>query len=106
MKNVEKVHSDAQGWSVPISGLLPLKGWAVRYVAGMRPDIKAGYWLSRWRLNSARDNATFAFEPELTMCFNEQSDAQTVSNSLRNNAEIDTRVVQIGEFGQPLIEES
>jgi hypothetical protein len=95
MKNVEVIHSERGAWRVPIHGMPPLSGWAVQHVSGMEPEIKEGYWLSQWQTNSARDTATFNFEPGLHMCFNEEKDAIAVSNALRENAEIETRVVKI-----------
>jgi hypothetical protein len=74
----------------------PLSGWAVQYVSGMeQPDIKGGFWLSHWRVDSTQNSATFNFEPGLRMCYNEEKDAIAVSNALRENAEIETRVVKV-----------
>ena len=96
MKNVEVVHSKGMGaWRVPIQGMPPLKGWAVQYLSGMGPDIEEGFWLSFWRVNAARDEATFNFEPGLHMCYTEEADAIAISDALRKIAEIETRVVKI-----------
>jgi hypothetical protein len=95
MKNVEVIHSTASAWRIPIQGLPPLRGWAVQYVSGMDAAIKAGYWLSFWRVNSARDSATFSFEAGLHMCFDGETEANAISDALRRFAEIETRVVEI-----------
>ena len=95
MKNVEEIHSKIGAWRVPIHGMPPLSGWAVQYVSGMSPEIKEGYWLSHWPVNSTRDSATFNFEPGLHMCYTEESEAVAVSNALREHAEIETKVVKV-----------
>lgn len=96
MKNVEAIQPKGLGaWCVPVHGMPPLKGWAVQYISGMGPEIEEGYWLSNWRVNAARDSATFGFEPGLNMCYTEESDAVAISDSLRNVAEIETKIVKI-----------
>lgn len=83
-------------WRVPVQGMPPLKGWAVQYVSGMGKGVEEGSWLTFWRVNAARDEATFNFEPGSPhMCYDEEADALAVSGALRNVAEIETRVVKI-----------
>ena len=95
MKHVEEVHSRLGAFRVPIHGLPPLSGWAVQYVSGMGPDIKQGFWLSGWSVNAARNEAVFGFEPGLHMCYEEEKVAIAISDALRKEAEIETRVVKI-----------
>jgi hypothetical protein len=94
MKNVEFAPA-RPAFRVPIDGLPPLSGWAVQYVSGMESEtgIKQGYWLSNW--NATGEAAYFGFQAGLHMCFNEERDAIAVSEALRNEAEIETRVVKI-----------
>jgi hypothetical protein len=96
MKNVEIVHSTGLGaWRVPIHGLPPLSGWAVQYISGMDSEIETGSWMSFWRLNPDRTEATFNFEPGLHMCYNDEATALAISKALQEVAEIETRVVKI-----------
>ena len=62
MKHVEIIHSKIPTFRVPIHGLPPLSGWAVRYVSGMEgtPDIEPGDWLSQWHVGA--DDVAFYFE--------------------------------------------
>ncbi len=84
------------GWRIPIQAMPALKGWAVQYVSGMGPDVEQGSWLSYWRTNAARNEATFLFEPGLPhMCYNEEEEANAVARAFRQVAEIETRVVKI-----------
>jgi hypothetical protein len=99
MKNVELFQSSKQVWRVAIEGLPPLAGWAVQYVSGADPNanppIEEGYWLSQWDYNKKAKEATFSFEPDLHMCFNEESYALAVSDALWRVGELETRVVKI-----------
>jgi hypothetical protein len=96
MKNVEVFHSRVPTFRVPIQGLPPLSGWAVRYVSGMEgtPDIAPGDWLSRWHVGG--DDVVFNFEHGLHMCFNEETDATRAADYLLKAAEIKTAVVKVG----------
>jgi hypothetical protein len=102
MKNIEEIPSPTiPSFRVRIQGAPPLRGWAVKHLSGMEDlGVKPGFWLSQWRVSSTgdKDSATFKFEPELAMCFNEESVAKAVSTVLREQGEIQTEIVRIGEF--------
>jgi hypothetical protein len=98
MKNVEKIHSNIGAWRVPISGMPPLTGWAVQYGSGMESEIKAGWWLSEWNVNSAPIQPATLPHSILSQAWNglsTKSDATAVSDALRKRAGIETRVVKI-----------
>ncbi len=96
MKHVEIIQSKIPVFRVPIHGLPPLSGWAVKYVSGMEgtPDIEPGDWLSQWHVGA--DDVVFNFEHGLHMCFNAEADATRASDYLLKAAEIKTAVVRVG----------
>jgi len=95
-KNVQKV-SGRPFFRIPVEGAPRLRGWVVEYVSGMDdPTIKPGYFMSHWNVGGDRQTATFGFEAELLMVFGDESQASAVSNALRDNADIETKVSQIG----------
>jgi|GEM_PF-4203098 len=94
-KNVEEVVLPIPSFRVPIEGMPPLRGWAVKYVSGMGPDYKPGYWLSRWHINAAEHEVLFTFEAALHMCFNQEPGAVAAAEALRKY-DIETEVVKIG----------
>ena len=94
MKNVVIVPS-RPAIRFPVQGFPPLEGWAVRLLIDIPDaDYKKGYWMSRWSNSPAVRE--FAFEAESHMVFNVEADAKAVSDYLRNEAEIGTEVVKIG----------
>lgn len=97
MKNVERLASHPF-FRAPLYGAPPLKGWALQYVSGIDDDleIKPGYWLTQWNPTPDRTSATFNFENELVMCFNEEAAAAAISKALRDTTEIETKVVKVG----------
>jgi len=96
MKNVEVFHRKIPVFRVPVQGLPPLQGWALRYVSGIEgvSDIATGDWLSEWYIGA--DAVTFNFEHGLHMCFNEEAEAKRAADYLLNTAEIKTTVVKVG----------
>ena len=95
MKNVETLNRSIPGFRISIHGMPRLHGWAVQYVSGMQeePDIKPGHWLSNWHADDK--GVTFAFDPEMHMCFPMKGDAGRASELLVK-AEIKTAVVRVG----------
>lgn len=95
MKNVE-ILPPKSIFRVPIHGHPPLRGWALKYLSGIEEvaDVKPGYWMTQWYF--AGGSATFAFEAGVTMCFTDETEANRISESLRNEADIETEVVKIG----------
>ncbi len=96
MKNV-KVLQSRPIFRVLMEGLPPLSGWQVRYVSGIDPkeNIKPGFWMSQW--NATGGTVTFVFEPELVMCFTDETETRKISDFLQKEAEIETEVVKIGQ---------
>ena len=94
MKNVKLFQSSKKVWRVAIEGLPPLAGWVVQHVSGA-DGAEDGYWLSQWDYDANAKEATFSFEPDLHMCFNDENYATAVSDALWRVGEIETRVVKI-----------
>ncbi len=94
MKNVI-VTPNRPALRIPIPGAPPLQGWALRCLQDLpEAETKKGYWMVDWR--SDKDKVDFKFEEGLYMVFNEESQANQIRDFLRENAEIDTEVVKIG----------
>jgi len=95
MKNVEIFNRKIPVFRVPIRGMPPLGGWAVRYISGMEgtPDIEPGAWLSEWHIGA--EDVVFNFEHGLHMCFNTEADATRATEYLLKAAEIKTEVVKV-----------
>jgi len=95
MKNVKRLMSEPF-FRVPVAGI-HLSGWALKYVSGMEeiPDIKPGYWLSRWSDSADGKEVTFNFEPGLHMCFTEEAAARAAAENLKAQTEIETEIVKI-----------
>lgn len=94
MKNVKTVPR-APAFRIPVHGMT-LHGWAVQYVSGMEETKhKPGDYLTEW-VEDRSGFATLNFESEWHMVFSVESEAKRVSELLRLNAEIETKVVRIG----------
>jgi hypothetical protein len=95
MKNVEIFNRKIPVFRVPIQGMPPLRGWAVRYISGMEgtSDIEPGDWLSEWHIGA--EDVVFNFEHGLHMCFNAEADATRATEYLFKAAEIKTEVVKV-----------
>jgi hypothetical protein len=94
MKNVE-VLPCRPSFRFPIQGAPPLRGWSIQYVSGIDgSERKAGDWLTEWNENTTE--ITFRFENQLVMCFREEATALRVSKKLREETEIETKVVKVG----------
>jgi hypothetical protein len=96
MKNVQLITQKLPAFRIPMEGLPPLSGWAIRYVGGMEENsnVKSGDWLSQWHVGP--EDVVFAFEHGLHMCFNQEADAVRAVDYLLKMAEIRTKVVKIG----------
>jgi hypothetical protein len=94
MKNVEEV-STLPSARVFMQGAPPARGWFVKYLSGMeeKPEIKPGFWLSRWHHDSK--GYLFDFAPELDMHWDAEDKANEVSETLRELAGIETVVVKV-----------
>ena len=94
MKNIQHL-SGKRLLRIPVQGMPPLKGWAIKYLSGMQgdPEIKPGYWLDEWIVSPDRLSATIRFDAELHMCFHDETEAKQVCEALRSNAELETEVV-------------
>lgn len=95
MKNFKKLPA-REIFRVPVQGLPPLKGRAIRYLSGLEGESqnKAGDFMSQWQSND--EGLTFVFESGLHMCFTDEKLANEISSFLRKQAEIETEVVKIG----------
>jgi len=95
MKNVEEVYGVPSFRVFMREGPTP-RGWFVKYISGMEewPEIKPGFWLSRWHRDSK--GYLFNFEPVLDLHWDTEANAGEVSKFLREEAGIETAVVKVG----------
>jgi hypothetical protein len=82
---------------IPIPGV-PLKGWALKYISGMKndPRMKPGHWMAQW-IPSLVDSSTVTcvFDSEPLVCFPEE-EARHISEFLRDHEHVETEVVKLG----------
>ena len=97
MKNIEEVNLRRPVFRVRMKNAPPPSGYFIRYVSGMdeKYDIKPGYWLSQWFLDS-EGYANFNFEPEMDLHWNTENEARAVADHLKSAGGVETSVVGIG----------
>jgi len=99
MKDVQFVPRGLPVYRIPVRGLPPLSGWAVKYVSGIDDGkVAPGNWLDSWSVSpvsTEKQNITFDFGPDLLFCFNHEADAKDAVSRLRRH-EIETEVVKVG----------
>jgi hypothetical protein len=96
MKNVS-VEQRGPVIKIPMTFLPPLQGWTLRLLEDLpQADFKKGQWMSNWQPDG-EGGVRFAFGPERHLVFNSEAQAKNICEALRNNAEIETEVVKIGD---------
>lgn len=79
-----------------IPGTLPYPMWAIQYVSGIDEgaETKPGDWLVTW--DPSPERIMFAFSKNRNLYYTDEASAQSVSDMLRSNMEIETEIVKIG----------
>lgn len=95
MKNV-RITGQTEVFVEPIPVPLRYPLWAIKYVSGLDGAVhtQPGHWLVRWE--PTPENISFGFGKERTMYYVDEASAQSVSDVLRKDMEIETEVVKIG----------
>jgi len=95
MKNVTLLPA-TEVFKVSMAGLLPNGPlWAVQYVSGIDSpsQTEPGDWLCQWQ--PSPEFVTFGFSKDRDLHFTDESAAESVSNELRKETEIETKVVKV-----------
>ena len=97
MKNVEFLSDTLPVFRAKLDGAPLPKGWALRYLSGIDdPEIKPGFWLSAWNLESDGKSVFFKFEPGGPYrTFNDEAVAKEVEAVFKEQLEIETEVVRL-----------
>lgn len=94
MKNVTRL-PQTEVFTEPLPGPLTHPLWAIKYVAGIDEGAatKPGDWLVQW--DPSPERITFAFAKKRNLCYLDEASAQSVSDVLRKEMEIETEVVKV-----------